>query len=129
MSPVSSTKCSDAGARVQAPFTLSDTWISPGAWNWENHPTSKSPWATEEVSATVVADIEAVENAAPWTKVGAVDCCAAAGPARATPRNRAKPRYRIGHAISHLEPENNPNIMGRTHAVRDKVHRCVLVAI
>src|SRR5437867_1267580 len=87
MSPVSSTKCSDAGARVQAPFTLSDTRTSPGAWYWENHPTSKSPWATGDVSVTVVVDIGAVENAAPWTKVGA----AAAGPARAAPRNRAKP--------------------------------------
>src|SRR5438128_10613496 len=91
MSPVSSTKCSDAGARVQAPFTLSDTRTSPGAWYWENHPTSKSPWATGDVSVTVVVDIGAVENAAPWTKVGA----AAAGPARAAPRNRAKPN--AGH--------------------------------
>src|SRR5437773_5691791 len=70
MSPVSSTKCSDAGARVQAPFTLSDTRTSPGAWYWENHPTSKSPWATGDVSVTVVVDIGAVENVAPWTKVG-----------------------------------------------------------
>ena len=95
MSPVSSTKCSDRGARVQAPFTLSDTWTSPEAAYSENHPTSRSPWATGALSVTVVAEIGAVENAAPWTKVGAVDCCAAAGPARAAPRNRARPGYRI----------------------------------
>src|SRR5437667_12046679 len=108
MSPVSSTKCSDAGARVQAPFTLSDTRTSPGAWYWENHPTSKSPWTTAEVSVTVVVDIGAVENAAPWTKVGA----AAAGPARAAPRNRAKPRYRIGHAIRHYRARKQSHIAG-----------------
>src|SRR5256885_1807273 len=122
MSPVSSTKCSDAGARVQAPFTLSDTRTSPGAWYWENHPTSKSPWATGDVSVTVVVDIGAVENAAPWTKVGA----AAAGPARAAPRNRAKPGYRMGHRIRHAEPENNPTLGGRTNAARDKGHGCVV---
>src|SRR5207249_8890275 len=88
-------KVSAAGARVQTPFTLSDTWTSPGALYWENHPTSRSPWATGAVSVTVVAEIGAVENAVPWTKAGAVDCCAAAGPTRAAPRNRARAGYRI----------------------------------
>src|SRR5438094_5334327 len=73
MSPVSSSKVSDPGTRVQVPFTLSETWTCPGALYWLNHPTSRSPWPTGEVSVTVVAEIGAVENAAPWTKVGVVD--------------------------------------------------------
>src|SRR6266478_2196780 len=85
MSPVSSRKCNDPGARVQASFTLSDTWTSPGAPYSETHPTSKSPWATGEVSVTVVADIGAVENAAPWTKVGVLDWAPAVAESR-TPR-------------------------------------------
>src|SRR2546429_497792 len=110
-------------ARRPAPLPLAATRTCPGAWYWENHPTSKSPWATGDVSVTVVVDIGAVENAAPWTKVGA----AAAGPARAAPRNRAKPGYRMGHRIRHAEPENNPTLGGRTNAARDKGHGCVLV--
>src|SRR2546425_3954196 len=73
MSPVSSSKVSDPGTRVHVPFTLSETWTCPGALYWLNHPTSRSPWPTGEVSVTVVAEIGAVENAAPWTKVGVVD--------------------------------------------------------
>src|SRR5436190_18403177 len=75
MSPVSSSKVSDpAGARIQVPFTLSDTWTCPGALYWANHPTSRSPWATGRVSGTVSAGTrDPVENAAPWTKVGVVD--------------------------------------------------------
>src|SRR2546422_2292950 len=72
MSPVSSSKVSEpAAARVQAPFTLSDTWTCSGALYWLNHPTSRSPWATGRVSVTVNAETrDPVENAAPWTKVG-----------------------------------------------------------
>src|SRR5882724_13449331 len=73
MSPVSLMKVSDPGTRVHVPFTLSETWTCPGALYWLNHPTSRSPWPTGEVSVTVVAEIGAVENAAPWTKVGVVD--------------------------------------------------------
>src|SRR5438876_5122898 len=73
MSPVSSRKCSDPGARVQAPFTLSDTSTCPGSLYWENHPTSRSPPATGLVSVTVVVRTRSpVENAVPWTKVGLV---------------------------------------------------------
>src|SRR5438552_11704006 len=73
MSPVSSRKCSDPGARVQAPFTLSDTSTCPGSLYWENHPTSRSPPATGLVSVTVVVRTRSpVENAVPWTKVGVV---------------------------------------------------------
>src|SRR5437773_2952922 len=71
MSPVSSSQVSDpAAARVQVPFTLSDTRTSPGALYWLNHPTSRSPWATGRLSATVVDGIRGVENATPWMKVG-----------------------------------------------------------
>src|SRR5437667_8924517 len=73
MSRVSSRKCSDPGARVQAPFTLSDTSTCPGSLYWENHPTSRSPPATGLVSVTVVVRTRSpVENAVPWTKVGLV---------------------------------------------------------
>src|SRR5207249_534259 len=79
MSPVSSSKVSDpAGARIQVPFTLSDTWTCPGALYWANHPTSRSPWATGRVSGTVSAGTrDPVENAVPWTKVGVVDWASA----------------------------------------------------
>src|SRR5690348_16516837 len=73
MSPVSSRKCSDPGARVQAPFTLSDTSTGPGTLYCENHPTSRSPPATGLVSVTVVVRTrDPLENAVPWTKVGVV---------------------------------------------------------
>src|SRR5213083_32555 len=71
MSPVSSSKVSEATARVQVPFTLSDTCAGPGALYWANHPTSRSPWATGRVSVTVSDGTrDPVENAAPWTNVG-----------------------------------------------------------
>src|SRR5438094_557651 len=71
MSPVSSSKlCAPAAARVQVPFTLSDTRTSPGALYWLNHPTSRSPWATGRLSVTVLDGIRGVENATPWMKVG-----------------------------------------------------------
>src|SRR5216117_1807232 len=94
MSPVSSSKVSDpAGARIQVPFTLSDTWTCPGALYWANHPTSRSPWATGRVSGTVSAGtLDPVENASPWTKVGVV---APTGPARAATRSRAGAGDRI----------------------------------
>src|SRR5436190_2091986 len=62
-----------AGARVQAPFTLSDTSTCPGTLYCENHPTSRSPPATGLVSVTVVVRTrDPLENAVPWTKVGVV---------------------------------------------------------
>src|SRR5438132_11761482 len=90
MSPVSSRKVSDAAARVQLPFTLSDTCTSAGALYWANHPTSRSPWATGLLSVTVTGD--PLENASPWTKVGVV---APTGPARTATRSRAGPGDRI----------------------------------
>src|SRR5947199_9626197 len=78
MSPVSSWKASDRGARVQVPFTLSDTCTCPGAPYSETQPTSRSPSATGRVSVTVAVEtLDPVENAAPWTKVGVVDWAAA----------------------------------------------------
>src|SRR2546427_11698295 len=78
MSPVSSWKASDRGARVQAPFTLSDTSTWPGALYWANHPTSRSPWATGLLSVTVIVGTrDPTEKAAPWTKVGELDWPAA----------------------------------------------------
>src|SRR5437773_8935512 len=94
MSPVSSMKCSDPGARVQAPFTLSDTSTCPGTLYCENHPTSRSPPATGLVSVTVVVRTrDPVVNVAPWTKVGAV-ARATAG-ARRTPRAAITPRRAV----------------------------------
>src|SRR5438046_6971837 len=83
MSPVSSSKVSEATARVQVPFTLSDTCTCPGALYWANHPTRRSPWATGWASVTVSDGTRApVENAAPWTNVG----LATAVQGRRTPR-------------------------------------------
>src|SRR5947209_6711597 len=70
MSPVSFRKVCDRGARVQLPFTSSDTSTCSGALYWANHPTSRSPWATGWVSVTVIAGTrDPVENAVPWTNV------------------------------------------------------------
>src|SRR5947208_15373448 len=71
MSPVSSSKVSaPAVARVQVPFTLSDTATCSGALYWANHPTSRSPWATAWVSVAEIAGTrDPVENAVPWTNV------------------------------------------------------------
>src|SRR5438876_1483501 len=83
MSPVSSSKVTEATARVQVPFTLSDTCTCPGALYWANHPTSRSPWATGWVSVTVSDGTrDPVEAAAPWTNVG----LATAVQGRRTPR-------------------------------------------
>src|SRR5438094_4004466 len=68
MSPVSSRKASDAGARVQVPFTLSDTWTCSGALYWDTHATRRFPCATGRVSVTSTAETCPVENAIPWTK-------------------------------------------------------------
>src|SRR2546427_8828910 len=69
MSPVSSRKVSDPDARVQVPFTLSDTWTCAGALYWDTHTTRRSPCATGRVSVTSTAETCPVENAVPWTKV------------------------------------------------------------
>src|SRR5204862_7722558 len=69
MSPVSSRKASDAGARVQVPCTLSDTRTCSGALYWDTHATRRSPCATGRVSLTSTAETCPVENAVPWTKV------------------------------------------------------------
>src|SRR5438132_8463044 len=93
MSPVSLRKVSDAGARVQVPFTSSETRTCPGASYWETQPTSRSPWATRWVSVTVTVEMrDPVENAAPWTQVGVVDPATAVRGSRA-PRvaNTARP--------------------------------------
>src|SRR5439155_16332745 len=59
--------------------------MSSGALYWATHPTSRSPWATGRLSVTVIVEKRAVENAVPWTKVGAADW-ATAGDGRRTPR-------------------------------------------
>src|SRR2546421_12048101 len=98
MSPVSSRKVSDAGARVQVPFTLSDTRTCSGASYWENQPTSRSPWATGRLSVTVtVGTRDPVENAAPWTQVGAVERATAGHGSRA-PRVGNTARPAVGRA-------------------------------
>src|SRR5207247_8877207 len=68
MSPVSSRKVSDPGARVQVPFTRSDTWTCAEALYWDTHTTRRSPCATGRVSVTSTAETCPVENAIPWTK-------------------------------------------------------------
>src|SRR5207249_5592639 len=93
MSPVSLRKVSDAGARVQVPFTSSETRTCPGASYWETQPTSRSPWATGWMSVTVTVEMrDPVENAAPCTQVGVVERATAVRGSR-TPRvaNTAKP--------------------------------------
>src|SRR5205823_14585142 len=93
MSPVSPRKVKDPGARVQVPFTLSDTRTCSGASYWENQPTSRSPWATGRVSVTVTVEMrDPVENAAPWTQVGVVEPATGVRGSR-TPRvaNTARP--------------------------------------
>src|SRR5882672_3978608 len=69
MSPVSSRKASDAGARAQVPFTLSDTRTCSGALYCETHATRRFPCATGRVSVTSTAETCPVENVVPWTKV------------------------------------------------------------
>src|SRR5256712_13084691 len=105
MSPVSSRKVSDLGARVQAPFTLSDPRTRSGALYWANHPTSRSPWATGPLSVTVTDETRAVENAAPWTKVGVADWATAGRGSRAARRaipDIAGAARVVGHDVSGL---------------------------
>src|SRR5439155_19378537 len=124
MSPVSASKVSDpAGARVQVPFTLSDTRTCPGALYWANHPTSRSPWATGRVSGTVSAGtLDPVENASPWTKVGVV---APTGPARAATRSRAGPGDRIPapHDRARGAARHSPRFRGASRSLRDAGYR------
>src|SRR6266446_6473787 len=89
MSPVSSSNFIARGARIQAPFTLSDTWTCPGALYSANQPTSRSPRATGRLSVTVVAEVGAVENAVPWTKVGAATAACGSGTPRVVSTTRA----------------------------------------
>src|SRR5207244_5534604 len=98
MSPVSSSNFIARGARFQAPFTLSDTWTCPGALYSETHPTSRSPRATGRLSVTVVAEVGAVENAAPWMKVGVA--AAACGRPRVVSRTRAEVDRAVGESVT-----------------------------
>ncbi len=98
MSPVSSRKVCARGARVQVPFTSSDTRTCSGALYWPNHPTSRSPWATGRVSGTVTVETRApVPNAVPWTRVGVVDRATAARENR-TPRLEITARQAVDRA-------------------------------
>src|SRR2546425_7360252 len=108
MSPVSFVKVSDPGTRVHMPFTLSETWTCPGALYWLNHPTSRSPWPTGEVSVTVVAEIGAVENAAPWTKLGVVDWATAVR-GSGTPRAAITARAAADRADGEWFTDSSPN--------------------
>src|SRR5437867_6260553 len=114
MSPVSSSKVMDRGGRIQAPFTVSDISTCPGALYSENHPTSRSPWATGRSSVTVVPEVGAVENAAPWTKVGAADWPTAVHGSRAPrvaitarPADRGEGKYfKAMPSLTNNDPEN-----------------------
>src|SRR5947207_9961136 len=57
--------------RVQGPLTSSATCTSPGAPNWPNHPTSRSPARTGSDRVRVY-DVKRVSNeaATPWTNWG-----------------------------------------------------------
>src|SRR5437667_9666107 len=57
--------------RVQGPLTLSETCTWPGAPNWLNHPTRRSPAATgsDRVGVSDGSGLWA-EPAAPWRKPG-----------------------------------------------------------
>src|SRR5437764_14451850 len=57
--------------RLQVPLTLSETCTSPGALNWPNHPTSRSPGAIGSVRFRVYdGRRSALEAAAPWMNLG-----------------------------------------------------------
>src|SRR5450759_2242872 len=67
MSPLPFLTVVAAGARVQAPFTLSETWTWPARLYWANQPTSRSPAPTALVKLTVLdATRDEVVNAEPW---------------------------------------------------------------
>src|SRR5438046_441586 len=98
MSPVSFRKVCDRGARVQLPFTSSDTCTCSGALYWANHPTSRSPWATgRESGAVAVETRDPVENALPWTMVGMVDWATEVRGGR-TPRIEIRARPAVDRA-------------------------------
>src|ERR1700743_536948 len=67
MSPWPLLNCSDDGARVQAPLTLSDTCTLPVTAYWANQPTSRSPADTGFEIDTGVAVTFAVVNAGRFT--------------------------------------------------------------
>src|SRR5438045_3769962 len=113
MSPVSSSKVIARGALVQAPFTLSDTWTCPGALYSATQPTSRSPWATGWSSVTVVAEVGAVEKAAPWMKVGVVDWATAV-------RGTEAPRIRARPAADRAEGESLTAIPSLTKALGER---------
>src|SRR5450631_3645304 len=52
-SPAPLEKVVDAGPRVQAPLTLSETWTWPVESYWPNQPASRSPAATGRVKVMV----------------------------------------------------------------------------
>src|SRR5207249_1316928 len=58
--------------RVQGPLTLSETCTWPGAPNWPNHPTRRSPARTASDSVRVYDGSGlGAEAAAPWMNSGA----------------------------------------------------------
>src|SRR5256885_3183301 len=123
MSPVSSRKVSARGARVQVPFTLSDTCTRAGSPYWANHPTSRFPWATAPVSVTVAVEtLVPVENAAPSTKLGVVDWATAA-------RGSTTPRVAITArpAADRTEPKSFtviPSVFAMRHPPREVEAAC-----
>ena len=80
MSPWPLLNCSDDGARVQAPLTLSDTCTLPVTAYWANQPTSRSPADTGLDIDTVVDVTFAVLNAVPCTNDTDVDAPDAGAP-------------------------------------------------
>ena len=57
--------------RVQGPLTSSETCTSPGALNWLNQPTSRSPAETGSVRVKVSDEMRLADEAAtPWTNSG-----------------------------------------------------------
>src|SRR5207244_10820576 len=57
--------------RVQGPLTSSETCTSPGAPNWPNHPTRRSPAKTDSDRRRVYDGRRVpVEAAAPWMNSG-----------------------------------------------------------
>src|SRR5450631_2935478 len=67
-SPAPLEKVVDAGPRVQAPLTLSETWTWPVESYWPNQPASRSPAATgrDSVIATLATRV-AVVTAPLWS--------------------------------------------------------------
>src|SRR5207245_3229943 len=84
--------------RVQGPLTSSATCTSPGAPNWPNHPTSRSPARTGSDRVRVY-DVKRVSNeaATPWTNwgdaAGVVPARGADGADASLPRPKDSPGY------------------------------------